>query len=335
MRIFLSFTEEGQQVFCAAEGKYSGLPKDTPVYTHHASLTTKYSTDPAVCVEAHKLPPETLLSGPAISKMMFSPGDGAIRAHLGYLDEEEAPAAAELALVLAFKNGAIKSYSFLLGGKSSSQVVPLTNLEECCEDLDVNTTVTVAVDIASIQFGSERKATAWKKMDIMFKDSLSGSVDLSDKFIYTRWRVLESKPKEGEKRPTLCLHLEALPLREKLDSSKELREKYGSSANIAISLAAIPLKWRKPDSRKHLFTTPCLVVLDEGGVTDGSLRLGMASVRDVLRRGRPSTGPQEHKATVLNPQIVSAWERSPRELYMAEVETFEIFGKGNYHFCIH
>ena len=329
MRVFLSFTKEGQQVFYTEDGKCSGLPKGAPVYTHHASLTTRYSTDPAVCVEAHRLMPETLLSGPAISKLIFSPGNDAIRAHLGYLDEVDAPIAAELALVLEFKSGVIKSYSFLLGGKASSQVVPLTSLEGCCKDLDGNANVTVAVDIASIQFGPERKATEWKKLDVMFKDSLSGPVDLSNKCIYARWRVLESKPMNGEKQPALSLHLEALPLQEAFDKSKDLRERYNSSANIAISLAAIPLKWRKPDSKKHLFTTPCVVVLDEGGVTDGSIRLGMASVRDVLRRGRSSVGPQEHMATVSTPQIVSAWERSPRELYMAETETFEIIGKGN------
>ena len=331
MRVFLSFTEEGQQVFYTADGKCSGLPKGAPVYTHHASLSTKYSMDPAVCVEAHRLTPGTLLSAPAISKMMYSPGDEAIRAQLGYLDEEDAPTEAELALVLAYKNGAIKSYSFLVGGKSSSQVVPLSNLEGCCKDLEVRESVTVAVDMTAIQFGPEKKATPWKKLDIMFKDSLSGSVDFSDKFVYARWRVLESKPKEGEKQPVLSLHLEALPLVEKLDTSKELRERYNSSNNIAISLASIPLKLRKPDARKHLFTTPCVVKLDECGVTDGSIRLGMASVRDVLRRGRPSVGHQECVATVSNPQLVSAWERSPRELHMAEVDTFEVVSKGNYH----
>ena len=110
--------------------------------------------------------------------------------------------------------------------------------------------------------------------------------------------MLESKPREGDKHPTLSLHLEALPLEDKLENGKELREKYNSSANIAISLISIPLTWRKPNVKKHLFTTPCIVLLDDGVVTDGSIRLGMASVRDVLRRGRPSVGPQEHVETV-------------------------------------
>ena len=120
-------------------------------------------------------------------------------------------------------------------------------------------------------------------MDIMSKDSLSGLVDFSDKFIYARWRVLQSKPREGEKQPTLSLYLEALLLEDNIESGKELREKYNSSANIAISLASIPLTWRKPNTRKHLFTMPCIVLLDDGVVTDGNIRLCMASVRDVLR----------------------------------------------------
>ena len=37
-------------------------------------------------------------------------------------------------------------------------------------------------------------------------------------------------------------------------------------------------------------------------------------------------------ATVFNPQVINAWERSPRQLHMAEVEEFEIVGKGNYYF---
>ena len=142
--------------------------------------------------------------------------------------------------------------------------------------------------------------------------------------------MLESKPREGDKHPTLSLHLEALPLEDKLENGKELREKYNSSANISISLISIPLTWRRPDVKKHLFTTPCIVLLDDGVVTDGSsIRLGIASVMDVLRRGRPSVGLQEHTATVSNPQVINAWERSPRQLHMSEVEEFEIVGKGN------
>ena len=207
MRVFLSFTEEGQQVFSTAEGRCSGLLKGAPVFTHHASLSTKFSSDPTVCVEVHRLSVGSVLSAPSISRMMHSLGDNAIRAQLGFLEEADAPEPAELALSLVYQKGRIKSYSFLLGGKSSSQVVPLKNLEGCCKDIDTNSFMTIAVDLAAIEFGAERKATPWKNLCIMFKDSLSGPVDFSDKFIYARWRVLESKPREGDKHPTLSLHL--------------------------------------------------------------------------------------------------------------------------------
>jgi len=73
--------------------------------------------------------------------------------------------------------------------------------------------------------------------------------------------------------------------------SAEMKEKHCSASNVAISLVSIPLNWRKPDGRKKIFMTPFLVVMDgKSGVSDGNVRLSMASVRDVLRRGRPSEG---------------------------------------------
>ena len=150
--------------------------------------------------------------------------------------------------------------------------------------------------------------------------------------MYARWRLLELKPKEGERQPSLPLHLEALPLNGTLEmKSAEMKEKHCSASNIAISLVSIPLNWRKPDGRKKLFTTPRLVVMDaKSGVSDGNVRLSMASVRDVLRRGRPSEGVEEHQATVVSPQLVNAWERSPRMLHMAEGDTCEVLEKGKY-----
>ena len=336
MRIFLSFTEDGQQVFFEERGKCSGLMRGVPVYTHHASLMTKYTTDPTVCVEVHRLPIDTILSGPSLARMTYSAGDNAIRAHLGYLDEEDAPKHAELALMLAFKEGQLNTFSFLIGGEGSSQVVPLTKLEGLCKNVDCKESVTVAVDLAAILFEPGRKATPWKKIEIMFKDSLSGSIDFSNELVYARWRILESKPKEGDRQPLLALHLEVLPLRKKLeDVSAELKEKHNSNSNIAISLVSIPLKWRKPEERKILFTTPCLVRLDtKSVVTDGNVRLSMASVRDVLRRGRSSEGSEEHKATITAPQVVNAWERSARQLHMTEVDSYEVIEKGNYGFYL-
>ena len=122
MRTYLSFTKDGQQVFHEEGGKCTGLMKGVPVHTHHASLTTEYTSDPAVVVEVFQLQVDTVLSGPALSRMMYSPGDNAIRAQLGFLDEGEAPDPAEIALVLAFQDGQLNTDSFLLGGKTSSQV---------------------------------------------------------------------------------------------------------------------------------------------------------------------------------------------------------------------
>ena len=121
--------------------------------------------------------------------MMYSLGDNAIRAQLGFLEETDAPEPAELALSLVFrKDVSSRTVSFWVG-KSSSHVGLLENREGCCKDIDANSSMTVAVDIAAIEFGAERKATPWKKLVIMSKDSLSGLVDFSDKFIYARWRV--------------------------------------------------------------------------------------------------------------------------------------------------
>ena len=332
MSCFLSFTEEGRQVFSVEKGICSGLLKGAQVHTHHAALRSKYTVDPTVCVKVSKLPVETVLSAPAISKITYGQGDNLIRAQLGFLEESEAPSTPEVAMTIVFKEGMIKSYSFLLGGKLWSQVVPLANMEGCCDNIDTGKDVTVAVDLTGISFGPSRKATPWKRFDQLFKDSLTGNVDFSNEHIYARWRILEEQPKEGETMPGLHLHLEVLPMEKELKSMPaELLEKFHSSSNVAISLVSIPLSWHKPNEQKHLFTTPCIVLADSiSGATDGSIRMSMATIRDVLRRGRSSTGTKEGKETIVNPQVLSSWGRSPRELFMSELDSSEVVEKGKY-----
>ena len=335
MSFFLSFTEEGNQVFSLENGRCSGLLSGAQVHTHHAALVSKYTNDPAVCIRVTRLPVETVLSAPAISRMTYGQGDNLIRAQLGYLEENEAPSSTEVAMVIMFKDGMIKSHSFLLGGKSWSQVVPLMNLAGCCTSIDTQKSVTVAVDLTAINFGAGRKATSWKRIDELFKDSLSGDVDFSKEHLYVRWRILESQPKDDDTVPAVFLHLEALPLDVSVkNKAAELVEKYNSSSNIAISLFAIPLKWKEPNDQKRLFTTPCIVLADGRSVaSDGNIRMSMATIRDVLRRGRVSSGEQENKETVTCPVILSSWGRCPRELYMSEVDTSEIVEKGKYTNC--
>ena len=113
--------------------------------------------------------------------------------------------------------------------------------------------------------------------------------------------------------------------------SAELLEKFQSSSNLAISLVSIPLNWHKPNEQKHLFTTPCIVLADSiSGATDGNIRMSMATIRDVLRRGRCSMGAKEGKETTVNPQVLSSWGRSPRELFMSELDSSEVVEKGKY-----
>ena len=121
----------------------------------------------------------------------------------------------------------------------------------------------------------------------MFKDSLSNSGQFAKENVYARWRILEARCDEAEAGHKLKLNLEVLPLDGKLESKKaELLAKYNSSSNLAISLLEIPLKWRSPDVKKRLFTSPCLVLSDtqDSVVTDSMVRLGMATVRDLLGR---------------------------------------------------
>ena len=71
MSFFLSFTEEGNQVFSLENGRCSGLLSGAQVHTHHAALVSKYTNDPAVCIRVTRLPELTVLSAPAISRMTY------------------------------------------------------------------------------------------------------------------------------------------------------------------------------------------------------------------------------------------------------------------------
>ena len=119
----------------------------------------------------------SVLSNPAIARMIFPEGEEAIRAQLGYLDMEVAPVDPEVAIVIGFYKGNIKRHGFLVGGKSKSVKVPLSNLEGLCNGIDTSAEWTLGIDFTSIQFPLGRKATQWRKIEEMFKDTAFGPVD--------------------------------------------------------------------------------------------------------------------------------------------------------------
>ena len=332
INFFLSLTSEGKQTFLTQEGEASGLVKNAPVYTHHSNLSSGFTMDPGEVVNVNRLPVSAMLSDPAIAKLICTEGDEAIRAQLGYLDMDVAPESPELAMVIGFFKGKIKRHSFLVGGKPRSVNISLSSLVGLCNGIDSTSELTTGLDFTSIQFPPERKATPWRKIEEMFKDSCFGTVDFSKTFVYTRWRVLDMKI-DGKAK--IILALEVLPLGKALeDHDAEIVSKYKSSSNKAISLHTIELKWRSPNEKLRLFTTPCLVLLDgkEGAVTDSMIRLSMATVRDLLRSGHLCEGATERKASIDNPEVVFVWGLSRRALYMPEVETFEVYSKGIYDF---
>lgn len=325
MKFFLSLTGEGKQTFSVQNGKCSGLMTGGQVITHHSSLHSCYTTDPTVVVEVNRLPVFSMLSKPAITKMLYPEGDDAIKAELGWLDEDVSPDQAELAMVIGFKNASIKFHSFLVGGKMRSVKVPLEDLVGLCKSVDPKQTLTLGVDFSLIQFPPMKKATEWRRIEEMFKDSLSNCGQFAMENVYARWRILE------DQESMVALHLEVLPLDDKLESKKaELLAKYKSSSNLTICLVKIPLKWRSPDARKKLFTSPCLVMLDgqDCVITDSMVRLSMSTVRDVLRSGRVASGLEENKSTVDSPQVLPVWGRCSRELYMTESDEYSIIEKG-------
>ena len=334
LKFILSLTAEGKQTFLTQEGEASGLLQNAPVYTHHASLSSGYTMDPCEVVIVNRLPANSMLSDPAIVRMIFPAGDEAIRAQLGYLDMEVAPEEPELAMVVGFCKGKIKRHGFLVGGKSVSLKISLSSLEGLCNDIDTASEITLGVDFTSIQFPLGRKATQWRKIEELFKDSSFGTVDFSKTFVYARWRVLELKINGKDK---LMLSLEVLPLVKALDNhDAELIMLYNSSSNKAIALYSRELKWSSPNEKLRLFTTPCLIMMDgkEGVVTDSMIRLSMATVRDSLRSGYLCTGANERKAAIDNPEVVAVWGRSRRALYMREVEALEVHRKGKYEFTL-
>ena len=337
MKFFLSLNSDGRQAFSVEGGKCTNLLKDAQVFTHHSSFTSKYTMDPSVIVEVNRLPLESLLSSPAIAKMSYPEGDNLIRAELGWLDLEVAPEEAELAMVIMFKENKIKAHSFLVGGKPNSYQIQLAHLDaKFFKNLDVTKKYTVGVDFSSIQFPSMRKATEWRKIEEMLKDSFTGCSDFANENVYARWRILEERSGSSDESVILSLCLELLPLQEKLKSyDAELLAKFNSSSNLAIRVLNIPLRWRGPDLKKKLFTSPCLVLDSrESSVTDSMVRLGMATVRDFLRMGRASKSIEEHRSTVSDPVVFHAWERSKRELFMSEAETFDVLEKGKTMFSL-
>ena len=242
-------------------------------------------------------------------------------------------------MVIGFKNATIRFHSFLVGGKAKEVMVPLKNLDGgLCNSVNPKESLALRVDYTMIQFPPMKKATEWRRIEEMFKDSLSNCGQFAKENVYARWRILEARCDEAEAGHKLKLNLEVLPLDGKLESKKaELLAKYNSSSNLAISLLEIPLKWRSPDVKKRLFTGPCLVLSDtqDSVVTDSMVRLGMATVRDLLRSGQVASGLEESKATVHNPQVFHIWGRCSRELFMAESDAFEVVEKGKYNFTFY
>ena len=174
----------------------------------------------------------------------------------------------------------------------------------------------------------------------MFKDCMSSPVNFSKYYVYARWRILE-KELSGESNGNLSLVFEILPLEKSLERyDAEIVNKYLSSSNVAISLLSIPLGWRKPNFKNRLFTTPCIVIGDgHTRASDGNIRMSMASIRDLLRRGRSSEGKAEHLETVSSPVVLLPWGRVERKLFMQEevdceiVDTGEIFCSDNKLTC--
>ena len=110
---FLSYSQEGKQVFSREDGVCSDLLKDARVFTHHSAVFSKYTMEPTQVVEVSRLLSETILSDPALSRLMLKEGDNANRAKLGYLDGDEAPENPEVAMVIAFKGIVSPKMNFL------------------------------------------------------------------------------------------------------------------------------------------------------------------------------------------------------------------------------
>ena len=186
MKFFLSFTVDGKQVFLTKDGRASGLMAGAPVITHNSALMSGFTLDPSAIIEVSRLPLETMLSDVAIARMIHNDGNEAIKARLGWLDEEDAPKQPELAMVIVFKEGKIKSHSFLIGGKAKNFTVELDKLEGVCEGLDSSKSIQLAVDFTAVQFAPGAKVTEWKKVEELFKDCMSSPVNFGKMHVYAR-----------------------------------------------------------------------------------------------------------------------------------------------------
>ena len=79
MAFFLSFTPEGRQCFAVEGGRVSNLMEGVEVITHQYSLASNYTTDVTKIVPVTQLPVTTILSDPAIQKMIVLEGDDALK----------------------------------------------------------------------------------------------------------------------------------------------------------------------------------------------------------------------------------------------------------------
>ena len=342
MAFFLSLTADGKQVFSKAEGKCSGLLDGATVITHHSTVASKFTTDPSSVVVVHQLPVTSVLSRSALDKMKVDDmNSDLIRAEFGWLDEDEAPDCAEVALIIGFKGGQLRIHNFIVGGKSKQISVPLEILGDLVGEEVSKKKIKFRLDLTSMTFAPRAKATQWSRIEEIFKDSLTSDVNFAQENLYVRWRILEVTALDLSDGidPGLFLVLEALPLSCRLELVKpELAHKYKSSSNVAIALYTIPLNWKDENSRKDLFTTPIVVMMDKAddGPTDSMIRLSMATVRDHLRQGGFSSDKDGNRKTVDAPEILGVWERCRRSLFMPTSPNFvlEVAEKGKYFLLI-
>ena len=97
---------------------------------------------------------------------------------MGWLHESDAPQQPELAMIIAYKGGAIASHRFLIGGKSREVDLQMENLFGTCKNLtpeDISKPIkgTVKIDFSTLIFEPGRKATTWRPVQDMFKGSLT------------------------------------------------------------------------------------------------------------------------------------------------------------------
>ena len=253
------------------------------------------------------------------------------------MDEEEAPEEPKVAMVMVFKRGLLKSHRFLLGGRTKEITIPASIVQGLGKDFaTVDKSIIISMNCTGLALPPGRKATSWKRMEEMFKDSMApnDNLDWAKMNLYTRWRILELPPQNSEDPPTLSLNLEGLPLESPLEQqTPEMLAKYQSSSNSAIALASMPLQWQGENIKKGLFTTPSLVLVDNALdclPTDGTVRLAMATIRDTLRAGKLTSTQVEGMASVQSPEVGRIWKWSPRALYMPVSTSFTVLEKGRF-----